>query len=148
MGIEQRIERLETENRNLKRSLTMLLAGIVGTALVAFAGGRLPGVLTLLLSAGAVLALLERRRGTIPSIIRAHKIEIVGTDGMTRVALGETLDGDGAIATYDARGRFVAALDTSGRRVARTTLSELRTSYGSGRAVLGGGEATARSLQR
>jgi len=102
MEIEDRIDRLEKENRSLRRAISMLLAGIVGTALAAAVAGKVPSVLALLLSAAAVLVVLERRRGAVPGIIRAQKIEIVGTDGVTRVALGETLQGDGVVATYDA----------------------------------------------
>jgi hypothetical protein len=68
--------------------------------------------------AGAVVVLVvsERQEDAVPEIIRAQKIEIVGEDGVTRVALGETLEGAGAVATYDSRGEFVAALDPSVRR--------------------------------
>ena len=149
MGIEDRIDRLEKENRNLKRAISVLLAGIVGTALAASVAGKVPAILAMLLVAGAVLAFLERRRGAIPGIIRAQKIEIVGADGVTRVALGETLDGDGAVATYDASGRFMAALDATSRRAAQARVgsTELRT-FSAARTGGVSAAAAARASQR
>jgi hypothetical protein len=147
MEIEKRIDRLENENRSLRRAISMLLAGIVATALVATVAGNVPGVFALLLSAGAALVLLERRRGAVPGIIRAQKIEIVGADGVTRVALGETLDGDGAVATYDARGEFVAALEASSRRASQAR-AELRTTYSAARASVVSAAAAIRASQR
>jgi hypothetical protein len=111
MGIEERIERLEQENRSLKRVTAMLLAGIVGTGLVVLVAGNVPATIGLLFAATVALLVVEKRRGEVPEVIRAQKIEVVGADGVTRVALGETLDGSGAVATYDAEGRFIAALD-------------------------------------
>jgi hypothetical protein len=147
MGIEDRIDRLEKENRSLRQALSMLLAGIVGTALAAAVAGKVASVLALLLSAAAVLVILERRRGAVPGIIRAQKIEIVGADGLTRVALGETLQGDGAVATYDARGHFVAALDASNRRAPQQR-AEPRTTYGAVRASVATAAAAVRASQR
>ena len=146
MGIEDRIDRLERENRNLKRAISMLLAGIVGTALAATVAGKVPSILALMLTAGAVLVLLERRR-SVPGVIRAQKIEIVGTDGLTRVALGETLQGDGAVALYDARGRFVAALDANSRRASHTR-TDARSAYGAVHANVVGAAAAVRASQR
>jgi hypothetical protein len=128
MRIEDRLERLEQENRNLKRGIGMLLAGVVGTALVALVAGNVPASLGLLIAAIAALLVVERRRSAVPEVIRAQKIEVVGADGVTRVALGETVDGSGAVATYDADGRFIAALDvTTGRPRPRS--ETVRASY-------------------
>jgi len=95
-----------------------LVAGAAATALVAFVGGSVPASIGLLIAAGAALFVIERRGGSVPAVIRAQKIEIVGNDGVTRVALGETEDGVGAVATYDAHGRFLAALDIGARKIA------------------------------
>ena len=119
MGIEQRIEKLERDNRNLRRVVAMLVAAIVAGTLIASVAGSVAGAITLLLGAAAVLALSERYEGSVPEILRAQKIEIVGQDGVTRVALGETLEGAGAVATYDSQGQFVASLDSMRRRPGR-----------------------------
>ena len=116
MRIEERLERLERENRTLKGMLGMLLAGAVGTALLAMVAGNVPAAIGLLLASTGALITMERKRNQAPEVIRAQKIEVVGEDGITRVEIGETVEGMGAIATYDANGRFVAALDT-GRRL-------------------------------
>ena len=115
MQIEERLERLERENRTLKGTLGMLLAGAVGTAVLAIVAGNVPAAIGLLLAAAAALITMERKRSQAPEVIRAQKIEIVGEDGVTLVEIGETTDGLGAVATYDAEGRCVAALGRGGR---------------------------------
>ena len=116
MRIEKRIERLERQNRDLKRVMMLMLAGATGTALVAAVAGSISATIALLLTAATCLALIERRSGRVPAVVRAEKIEVVGSDGITRVVLGETVDGRGAVALYDASGKFLVALDSTKRR--------------------------------
>jgi hypothetical protein len=97
--------------------MVMLVAGAAATALVAFVGGSIPASIGLLVAAGVALFVIERRSAEVPAVIRAQKIEVVGADGVTRVALGETVEGAGAVATYDSHGRFLAALDIGARKV-------------------------------
>jgi hypothetical protein len=70
----------------------------------------LPAAIGLAVAAAAVVGRLETRRERFGETIRIKKLEIVGTDGAVRVALGETTDGAGAVATYDGAGRVTACL--------------------------------------
>jgi len=126
MRIEERLERLERESRTLKGVLGMLLAGAVGTALLAMVAGNVPASIGLLLAALAAVITLERKRIHAPEVIRVNKIEVVGEDGITRVAIGETVEGTGAVVTYDADGRFLACLDASQRATPARTTERLR----------------------
>ena len=119
MGLEERIEKLEKDNRTLRRVMATLITAIVAGTLITLVAGSVAGTVALLVSAAVVLAVSERNEASVAEVIRAQKIEIVGQDGVTRVALGETLEGAGAVATYDARGRFVAALESTRRRSER-----------------------------
>jgi len=134
MRIEERLERLERENRTLKGMLGTLLAGAVGTALIAMVAGNVPAAVGLLLAALATLVTMERRRKEAPEVIRAQKIEVVGQDGITRVAIGETVEGAGAVATYDAEGRFIAALDVNGHRTSPSRTDRVFSSRAPARA--------------
>ncbi len=123
MTLEQRVERLERDNRRLRRVVTAL--GCVGLAATgAFVGPSTVLIATAaILVVGATLAVVRTSAEERPSVLRATKLEIIGADGRTRVAVGETVDGVGAIAAYDAAGRCIAALPP-----ARDLPSRLHTS--------------------
>ena len=109
--LDDRIKRLERENRDLRRAMLMLSAGTVAAALVTLIAGGLPAAIGLAVASAVVVARLETHRHPFGDTIRIRKLEIVGADGVVRVALGETVDGAGAVATYDAAGRFIAAMN-------------------------------------
>jgi hypothetical protein len=149
MGIEERIEKLERDNRNLRRVMATLIAAIVAGTLITLVAGSVAGTVALLVSAAVVLAVSERNEASVAEVIRAQKIEIVGQDGMTRVALGETLEGAGAVATYDARGRFVAALESTARRSGRRGGNpEMRSTLGPPSSTSVASAAAIRASQR
>jgi hypothetical protein len=109
-SLEERVMQMEKDCRDLRRSILMLSAGTVTAALVGIVAGGLASAVGLAIAAGVVVATMETRRTIGVEAIRARKLEIVGTDGSTRVFIGETTDGTGAVAIYDATGRALAAL--------------------------------------
>jgi len=127
MSLEERVERLESENQRLRRELMAL--PVIGAGVVALGAilGGASAALGMMTAAGAsalAWACIDR---SLPDVIRAKKIEIVGEHGQTVVAMGETTDAGGAVATYDVHGRYIEALGAVGQRGARAVRSEART---------------------
>lgn len=87
MDIERRIERLERENRKLRRVLTVIV--------IAGCGG---------------LLMAQATPEKAPETIRAQNIEVVDSDGKTRVWLGENDGGHGAIWTFNSGGHPIIKL--------------------------------------
>jgi len=126
MSLEERIERLESENQRLRRELMALPvigAGVV--AIGAIVGGATIALSTLLAAGATALAWACVDR-SLPDVIRARKIEIVGENGGTVVAMGETTDAGGAVATYDVHGRYIEALGAVAARQAQPRRAESR----------------------
>ncbi len=90
MTIEQRIERLERQNRNLRRAL----GGMLGLA-----------VAGLVLGAAAASSTDE-----VPNVLRAHRIEVVTAEGKPAVVLGMTTNDAGTVSTLDAKGNKLVSL--------------------------------------
>jgi hypothetical protein len=108
--MEERLERAEQTCRDLRRSVLMLSTGVLAAAIVAvFAAGLAPAV-ALAVAAAAVVAVVETRPSKDVEVVRARKLEIIGANGSVRVSIGETVEGAGTVAAYDATGRFIAAL--------------------------------------
>ena len=108
--LHERIAQIEKECRDLRRSILMLSAGTLTAALVGIVAGGLASAVGLAVAAGIVVATLEAHRSAGGDALRVRKLEIVGSDGRIRVFLGETTDGSGAVAIYDAEGKPLAAL--------------------------------------
>ena len=93
MTIEERIERLERQNRHLRLGL----AGIVLGAAAIFAGAA--------------------ARKAVPDVIKARAFQVVADDGTPLVVLGAPT-GIGAVATFNGRGqelvRLAATTDGNG----------------------------------
>ncbi|HOA75517.1 MAG TPA: hypothetical protein PL151_10115 [Phycisphaerae bacterium] len=89
MTLEQRIEKLERQNRTLKLAVaSMLLAGV-----------------------GALIMGQATTGGTdVANLIRAHRIEIVSADGKPAVVLGMTAGGTGTVTTLDAKENKIVSL--------------------------------------
>jgi hypothetical protein len=109
-----RISKLEHDCRDMRRAMIMLSAGTVVAGLVAAFGGGLAAAVGLALAAGAVVVALERQRFVFVELLRVHKLEIVGDDGVTRIALGETELGTGALAIHDGAGALVECMPSGG----------------------------------
>src|SRR5688572_21072591 len=105
-----RIQQLEHECRDTRRAMLMLSTGTVVAALVAVFSAGFMATIGLAIAAGVVVIGLERQRTAVTDVVRVRKIEVVGADGFVRVAIGETGEGAGAVATYDGTGRLVACL--------------------------------------
>jgi len=92
-GFEQRMDRLERDNRYLKRVL-----------------------LGCLLSAGAMVAMGQAPRPAIPDVLRARAFEIVDQSGRRAIKLS-TDNGNGVIGTYGKKGDlllFIGGTSESG----------------------------------
>src|SRR5262245_28739490 len=109
---DDRIRRLESDCRDMRRAMLMLSAGTVVAGLVAVFAGGLSAAVGLALAAAAVVLGLERQRNAVSDVFRVRKIEVLGADGSVRVAIGETGDGTGAVATYDGSGNLLGCLPT------------------------------------
>jgi hypothetical protein len=107
------MKRIEKDNRDTRTALLMLAAGTLAAAFVTAISGGLPAAIALALAAATVVVKLEIKRSALAGIVRTRKLEIVGTDGTVRVALGETVEGTGEVATYDASGRVLPRLGVS-----------------------------------
>jgi len=110
---DDRIRRLESDCRDMRRAMLMLSAGTVVAGLVAVFAGGLSSAVGLALAAAAVVLGLERQRNAVSDTFRVRKIEVLGADGTVRVAIGETGDGTGAVATYDGSGNLLGCLPAS-----------------------------------
>lgn len=88
MTIEERIERLERQNRHLRLGL----AGIVLGAAAIFGGAA--------------------ARQAVPEVIKAKAFQVVADDGTPLVVLG-ALRGIGAVATFNGRGQELVRLGVS-----------------------------------
>lgn len=90
MTIEQRMDKLERQNRHLKWGL----GGLV-----------VLGVAGLLMGAGAAAD-----KEDVPNIIRTHRIEVVGADGKPGVIIGLTSNNTGTFSTLNEAGTKVVTL--------------------------------------
>lgn len=90
MSIEQRIARLERQNRRLRVTVGAMLA--VGAA------GLLMG------------AAREAASAEVPAVIRAHRFEVVTEQGKPAIILAMTNRESGTIATLDAKGNKLVNL--------------------------------------
>ena len=113
LDIDAWMKRIEKDNRDTRTALLMLAAGTLAAAFVSAIAGGLPAAVALALAAATVVVKLELRRASPRDTVRARKVEIVGANGTVRVALGEAVDGTGAVATYDAGGNLLASLSAS-----------------------------------
>ncbi len=84
MTIEDRISRLENDNRKLKRALWTL--GLLAIALACMG---------------------QRSAAPASEPLRARSIEVVGEDGAVVIRLGVTGNGEGRITTYDPKGHEI-----------------------------------------
>lgn len=91
MTIEQRIEKLECQNRRLRWTVT----GLVGAVVAALIMGQAAAT-----SGGPEAA----------NIIRARRIEIVNAEGQPAVVLGMTTNNAGTIMTMGAKGEKLVNL--------------------------------------
>lgn len=89
MTIEQRIEKLERQNRHLK----LAVAGILMTAVGALVMGQAAAT-----------------GDDVANIIRAHRIEVVSESGKPAVVLGMTAGGTGTVTTLDDKGGKIVTL--------------------------------------
>lgn len=105
MTLEQRISRLENENRRLARTVVALSSAGGVAAAVGLAGGAGAAATTMVLGFSGALWLSVRSALRVPNVIQARKFEVVGDMGQVLVALGESAEGEGAIATYDPVGQ-------------------------------------------
>ena len=105
MTLEQRVSRLENENRRLARTIVALSGAGGVAAAVGFVGGAGAAATTMALGFSGALWLSVRSALRVPNVIQANKFEVVGDMGQVLVALGESADGEGAVATYDLAGR-------------------------------------------
>ncbi len=105
MTLEQRVSRLENENRRLARTVVALSSAGSVAAAVGFAGGAGAAATTMVLGFSGALWLSVRSALRVPNVIQARKFEVVGDMGQVLVALGESAEGEGAVATYDVGGR-------------------------------------------
>ena len=104
MTLEQRIARLENENRKLARTMVALSGAGGVAAAVGFTAGVGAAATTVMLGASTALWLSARAAFRVSNVVQARKFEVVGDMGQVLVALGETSDGDGAVATYGTAG--------------------------------------------
>jgi len=89
MTIEQRVEKLERQNRNLKLvAAALLVAG--ATALIM---GQAPAA-----------------NDEVVNLIRAHRIEIISNEGKPAVVLGMTAAGTGTVTTFDPKENKIVSL--------------------------------------
>lgn len=104
MTIEDRITRLENENRRLARTVVALSGAGGVAAAVGFAGGAGAAATTMILGFSGALWMSVRSAMRAPDVLQARKLEVVNDMGQVLVALGETAEGEGAIATYGVAG--------------------------------------------
>ena len=98
MTIEERVEKLELQNRRLRRALTAVLL------------------------AGAALAAMGAAYGDVPEVVRARRFEVVGADGQGVAHLGQTMSG-GYVQILDPRGKTAAQLSSNSTGGAMYTYS-------------------------
>ena len=90
--------------------LLLLLCSAIATTALIIAADSVFVTIAFLAVAVLCVGILEHNAAALPEVIRAHKFEVVGADGVTRIVLGETIDDVGAVAIYDASGRCVREL--------------------------------------
>ena len=105
MTLEQRLTRLEKENRRLTRTIVALSGAGGVAAAVGLAGGTGAAATTMVLGFSSALWLTARAAFRTPNVMQARKFEVVNDMGQVLVALGETAEGEGAVATYDLVGK-------------------------------------------
>jgi hypothetical protein len=90
MTIEQRMERLERQNRHLR----WMVGGMLGLAVT-----------------GLVLGAAASSGGDeIPNVLRAHRVEVITPDGKPAVVLGMTTNDAGTVSTMDSKGNKLVTL--------------------------------------
>jgi hypothetical protein len=89
MTTEQRITRLERQNRTLKLGMAGVLMAAVGALVMGQAAAT---------------------KDDVANIIRAHRIEVVADDGRPAVVLGMTAAGTGTVTTLDPKDNKVVSL--------------------------------------
>lgn len=89
MTIEQRMTRLEKQNRNLKLTMGGMLMAAVGALVMGQAAA--PG-------------------DDVPNIVRARRIEVVSEEGRPVVVLGMTATGAGTVTTLDGKDNKIVSL--------------------------------------
>lgn len=98
MTIEQRLERLENQNRRLRWALT----GIVGLAVIG-------GVFGLTYERDETAT--ARRAGAMPTVVQAGRFEVVDSNGKIIAAIGMNADKTGGVVyTNNRRGALVAQM--------------------------------------
>ena len=107
MTLEQRIARLENENRKLARTMVALSGAGGVAAAVGFTAGVGAAATTVMLGASTALWLSARAAFRVSNVVQARKFEVIGDMGQVLVALGETADGEGAVATYGTGGKHL-----------------------------------------
>ncbi len=107
MTLEDRISRLENENRNLARTMVALSGAGGVAAAVGFAGGAGAAATTVVLGVSGALLLSARAAFRVRNVVQARKFEVVNDMGQVLVALGETAEGEGAVATYSDLGKHL-----------------------------------------
>ena len=102
MTVDERLDRLERQNRRLKVGLASLLAAAVAAGLVGFA-----------------------RQDSIPDLVEARAFHVVSEDGTVRVKLEDSLGpGDGvggAVTTLNSEGQILVQLGVTQRARARSS---------------------------
>jgi hypothetical protein len=104
MTVEERISRLEDENRKLTRTVVALSGAGGVAAAVGLAGSAGAAATTVVVGVSSVLLLSARAAFRVRNVVQARKFEVVNDMGQVLVALGETAEGDGAVATYSELG--------------------------------------------
>ena len=95
MGIEERLSRLERENRTLKRGFLALALGAVALVLMGQAAPRAP-----------------QQPALIPPFLRIKRLEIIGDNGVPVVILGQHKS-FGHVAVANPLGRALVSLGTT-----------------------------------
>ena len=83
MDIEKRVERIERQNRNLKKGIILAVVFIGGF----FGMGQM---------------------SPAPSVIKAKEFHVIGDNGQLLAAMGAYSSGNGYVKTYNAEGNSVA----------------------------------------
>jgi hypothetical protein len=99
MSIEQRLARLERQNRHLKWAFSVC----VGAGLFAGAAG-------LVLPDGFPVAEAPRLREAAPTVVQAGRFELLDERGKVVAAMALTREGGGVVYTMNADGALVAQM--------------------------------------